>query len=224
MRIFHVKRAMMVYLGIGCKNPGRASTAHTSCGSWNACSANQHLLLTVTIHPTDWPWTRWSYQRVHAPESFAHHTMSYILFRNHSFCLKKKKHCNVIWQAFPLTSGDLPKIIGTKVAVFVLIMYGEEQEITEKYSLELSWNICLFSIHLKGIWWLAFIVPTPPPPAQGWNYLFIPAITMYPGTGENELQVCISSLERIPHTFKVKFRSRFTLKSCISALEVGNGS
>lgn len=63
--------------------------------------------------------------------------------------------------------------------------------------------------HLKGIWWMVFIVLTPSPPAQGWNYLFIPAITMYLGTGENELQVCMSSSERIPHTFKVKFHSCF---------------
>lgn len=37
---FSCERAMMVYLGIGYKNLGRALTAQASCRPWNACSAN----------------------------------------------------------------------------------------------------------------------------------------------------------------------------------------
>lgn len=135
-----------------------------------------------------------------------------------------KKHCNVIWQAFPLTSGDLPKIICTKVAVFCT---NHVRGRARNYWKILTWVILEYLPILytsQRHWWLAFIVQTPSPPAQGWNCVFIPAMTMYLGTGQNELQVCMSSLERMPHTFKVKFRSRFISKSCISALEVGNSS
>lgn len=135
-----------------------------------------------------------------------------------------KKHCNVIWQAFPLTSGDLPKIICTKVAVFCT---NHVRGRARNYWKILTWVILEYLPILytsQRHWWLSFIVQTPSPPAQGWNCVFIPAMTMYLGTGQNELQVCMSSLERMPHTFKVKFRSRFISKSCISALEVGNSS
>lgn len=96
-------------------------------------------------------------------------------------------------------------------------MYWKGQEILKTRLTRVILLIWLFSVHLKGLQWLPFIVQIPPSCARVELPVYNTSDYYVTWNWIEELQVCMSSLERISRTFKVKLCSNFISKSCILA-------